>query len=67
MTDGTYINGGEQFPTFIPAPEPPKNIYLDRREPPSLYERERWVSDIEKWEHQMEYYNSVIVPLGDNR
>lgn len=73
---GTYIDGDEQLPTFIPAPVPPVEPEYDvitdwwgesaeyHRNMAKRYEHAKAK---DAYEAQMEYYNSVIVPLGNNR
>lgn len=77
--EGTYIDGDEQLPTFIPAPVPPvEPEYEYDGEGPGprwkyLHEHHRnlerahqYYKDEDRYRAQMEYYNSVIVPLGNS-
>lgn len=61
MSEGTYIPCTAGI--FIPAPIPPDNPYAEDAYP-SEDVRWEWRRAIERWEHQMEYYNSAILPMG---
>ena len=65
VREGAWIacQAGGDTCIFIPAPVPPENPYASTPYP-TEDERWEWRRAIEKWEHQMEYYNSTIEPLG---
>lgn len=77
--EGTYIDGDEQLPTFIPAPAPPvepeyeyegdgpgdRFDHLDAHHRNFAKACEYSVAQ-DAYEAQMDYYNSIIVPLGNN-